>query len=63
MPRYIANGHVRITGGRMTAPIQAPNVRKASTIGQEWARENDLVWDGIETEEEHEQRTGNREDR
>ena len=55
--KFVANAHVRITGARLSQAIEAPNIRKAATLGQEWALENDLVYDGIETPQEHSERT------
>lgn len=49
MAEFVANGHVRITGAKLTQDIVAPNIKKAAAIGQEWAHENDLVYDGVET--------------
>jgi hypothetical protein len=55
--KFVANGHVRETGARVAQQIEAPNPKKAASIGQTWASENDLVYDGIETPDEHAQRT------
>lgn len=54
--KFVAKGHVRETGGRLTQIIEARNERHAITIGIEWARENDLVLDGVETQKEHDAR-------
>lgn len=54
--RYYARGHVAINGARLEREIQAPNARKASDLGQMWASDNDLVFDGVETEEERDAR-------
>jgi hypothetical protein len=53
---FIANAHVRETGARLTEPIEAPNIRRATAIAQEWASENALTCNGVETAAEHEER-------
>lgn len=56
--KFVANGHVHETGKRLTEIIEATNASKARILAQHWTFENGLVFDGIETQDEHNARTG-----